>query len=90
MSGMNCKSQTPCSVQHSQREVIEGKLLAALDDESKVAALLSHDDLDVLIRALSDAPANAENVRMLEDFKQLRAVAFGPQNDKAQVREERA
>lgn len=43
---------TEYSVEHTRREVIEGKLLAALDDEGKVAIIASEEDCEFLIRGL--------------------------------------
>ena len=75
-------SRAACaSVHHTPRQVIEGKLLAALDDESKVAVLFSHEDLNVLIGNMrSKSP---EAARMIKDLKQLRAVAFASQEGAA-------
>lgn len=42
----------PNQVVQSSREVIEGKLLLALDDPATVAILADKDDLDLLITAL--------------------------------------
>ena len=44
-------SPAPCSVEFAKRQVIERKLLAVLDDETKVAAVLSKQDLEDLIFA---------------------------------------
>lgn len=42
----------PCSVERTTKQVIEHKLLAALDDETKVAILASKQDLEDMIAAL--------------------------------------
>ena len=64
-------------VSRVQREVIEGKLLAALDDSSKVAILCSEDDLELLIYVLEKLPLPSMPVRqMAKDLRRLRAEAF--------------
>lgn len=65
----------PLTVVQSTRQVIENKLLAALDDESTVAILASEKDLDLLIAAL-EFFRSADARRMAQDYKQLRAAAF--------------
>lgn len=72
----------PCSVVPTSRSVIERKLLAALDDEDKVALLLSRKDLELVINAMGWAPIqhpqrDAAN-EMLGDLKQLHTEAFPP------------
>ena len=42
----------PCSVERTPKTVIEKKLLAALDDDDKVAILASKQDLEDMIAAL--------------------------------------
>lgn len=66
------------------REVIEGKLLAALDDDDKVAIVLSERDCDVLKRALvafaDVTPSKSESEdcqRFVADLNQLTRQAFG-------------
>lgn len=44
--------QRPCSVEMTSRQVIEHKLLTALDDSNTVAALFSKQDLECIIAAL--------------------------------------
>lgn len=59
----------------SNRQVIENKLLTAIDDDSKVAILASREDLDLLIEALSNW---TEKARLYSaDLSQLRRAAFG-------------
>ena len=79
-------------ITYTPKEVIEGKLLAALDDEDKVAAVFSKQDLDDLISAFYAAITLGEAAgpkkgrsgeqlqrfrEMLDDFKKLRTAAFG-------------
>ena len=67
------------------RQVIQNQLLTALDDKSKVAALLDEGDLDILIDALEcklawdDLSKDVEDKakRFREDLKLLRVKAFG-------------
>lgn len=66
-------------------EVIEGKLLAALDDKSKVAVVLSEDDLLLLIEAalwLNKYPVDGDEKKdrlenLIEGMEQLGQEAFG-------------
>ena len=58
------------------RQVIEGKLLAALDDKSKVAVILSEGDLHLLIVALDDCVRTDKVLQMLKDLEKLREEAF--------------
>jgi hypothetical protein len=75
-----------CRIENTPREVIQGKLLAALNDETKVAALLEVEDLDMLIHALyfynrHHTPCNPNKPKVesfLEDLRTLRRQAFGP------------
>lgn len=66
------------TVENMKREVIERKLLAALNDETKVAALLEKQDLDVLIEALEfyEGPSFEKTRQFANDFRQLRKEAF--------------
>lgn len=74
-----------CTVTHHNREVIEDKLLTALEDGHTVAALLQEADLDLLIHALDDMAEkqtySAELTKKARDFaadmRQLRKAAFG-------------
>lgn len=70
------------------RQVIDGKLLAALDEESKVAMFLGEEDLSLLISAATlqteqSAVSDEERrlklrlVQLLHDMHQLRREAFG-------------
>ena len=67
------------STEYVRREVIEGKLLAALDDESKVAILASEDDLRLLISALEYAPDEStygdKRTELLQGLRQLQKEA---------------
>lgn len=62
----------------ARREVIENKLLAALDDEGKVAILATEIDLILFIKALAfyDTPDSKD---MASDLLRLKRAAF-PQN----------
>lgn len=68
-------------VERVPRTVIEGKLLAALDDELSVAVTLNGDDLDAVIEALSwycqHAADDARQRSLRRDLKKLRKAAFG-------------
>ena len=73
-------------IERVHKQVIENKLLAALDDDDKVAILCNSDDLDVLIGACVfqlHQPIGAEHLlkdrlrEMLADMKKLRKHAFG-------------
>ena len=65
------------------RDVIDGKLLAALDDDDKVAIVLSEFDLLMLIEsvkhriALIGEESAGQLVGMLGDMELLRREAFG-------------
>ena len=67
-------------VEPVRREIIEDKLLVALDDESKVAILLGEQDLSTLIVALQAVPtwnAHYEKAkRLAADAQALRTAAF--------------
>jgi len=69
------RKQESCSVSSARREVIENKLLAALDDESKVAILATEIDLILFIKAMAffDTPDSRE---MAKDLLQLKRAAF--------------
>ncbi len=65
------------------REVIDGKLLAALDDQNKVAIVLSESDLAVLIKGMSTLTRNnlteterAQLDDLIDGFEQLYNEAF--------------
>ena len=67
-----------CSKQYVPRQVIERQLLAALDDKSKAAIVVSKDDLDLLIYGVALIPdGGAEQRSMLADLEQLRKECFG-------------
>ena len=68
-------------VERTPREVIERKLLAALDDESKVAVLLTEQDIDHLLRAIAFYPrthsrCSANLWELSKGLRQLQAEAF--------------
>lgn len=65
-------------ISHVPREVLEGRLLAALDDQSKVAVVMSEDDLRLVISALGYAPDGwGKKVKqMRDDLCKLRDSAF--------------
>lgn len=69
-------------VEHTSRQVIDNKLLAALDDEEKVAIVTNEDDVELLIDALSfyAQAADAENrdkaATFIADLMQLKREAF--------------
>jgi len=64
------------------REVIEKKLLAALDDGAKVAIVASEEDLRLLIAALEDYICRRSSCgdaarAMVADLRTLKREAFG-------------
>lgn len=61
----------------SNREIIEGKLLAALDDADKVACVFSSEDLDDLIDLMECGHLNTRTESLLRDLRKLREAAFG-------------
>ena len=77
-------SPQPCSVSSTRREVIENKLLVALEDEGTVAILANEEMLEDLIWVIEnyiggkrDRQDRLESIRA--DLTQLRDAAF-PQN----------
>ncbi len=78
----------PPAIHPVRREIIENQLLAALDDKTKVAALLDREDLAILIQALQVSIRFAENTpagtrtfvtratSLLDDLLQLQKAAF--------------
>lgn len=65
----------------AKREVIEGQLLAALDDKTKVAVLLTESDLDFLIAHLMLARTNRMGSMLkcdewIADLTELKNAAF--------------
>lgn len=81
----------PCSVETMSRQVIEGKLLAALNDPTsqKVAILASRQDLDDLVvacdvfaRTYAGSAAGIRCRFFAAGLRQLRDEAFPP-NDQA-------
>lgn len=65
-------------VVRSSHEVIESKILTALNDEGKVAILLTEKELDDLICILECCAPQACSVSgdFLQGLKELRTVAF--------------
>lgn len=78
-------SPTPCSVERTSRDVIEHKLLTALE-EGGVAALLSKQDLEDLVFACKLWPMRDGRATRLASLRrgmeQLLSEAFPP-NDQA-------
>lgn len=77
-------SPAPCSVSSTRREVIENKLLAALDDEGAVAILANEEMLNDLIWVMENyIGASRQRQDRMEslhaDLTQLRDAAF-PRN----------
>lgn len=68
-------SEHRCSVEQTTRQVIEAKLLTALNDSNVVAILASQEDLCIMIAALSRYPDSKAH-KMAEDFGQLERAAF--------------
>lgn len=66
----------PNKVVQSSRQVIEHKLLTALDDPDVVAILASKEDLDLYILYLGTA-ANTRANELAASLRQLRREAFG-------------
>lgn len=60
------------NTEHVPREVIEGKLLAALDDEGKVAIILSQQDLGLLIQACLAAAVHSRTPEEMERFTRMK------------------
>lgn len=65
-----------CRVVQSTRQIIEHKLLAALDDDEKVAIIASRTDLALLIAGL-DKLTDARAGVLSQDMQQLQREAFG-------------
>jgi len=67
-------------VSRTSRQVLEGQLLTALDDKSKVAVLLNEEDLRRLIMCVRLAPDGwGEDWRgqLIKDLERLAKEAFG-------------
>jgi hypothetical protein len=84
--------EAPCSVEFTRRQVIEHKLLTALEDGRVVAILASRQDLEDLIHACDERACRypmlppAERCQSLAaDMRQLMREAFPP-NEKGQAR----
>ena len=87
-------SPVPCSVSSTRREVIENKLLAALDDAGTVAILANEEMLDDLIWVMENyIGASRDRQDRMEsihaDLSQLREAAF-PRNAELRDRPESA
>lgn len=72
----------PLKIERAPRLVIDGQLLTVLDDKSKVAIVLSADDLALLIYCLAvttDWPFGTEDhgKEFLAGLRTLRDAAFG-------------
>lgn len=65
----------PVSFELASRQVIQDRLLAALDDKSKVAVLLTKEDLQILIRALAPIDRQPER-QFCQDLQSLLDAAF--------------
>lgn len=63
-------------VEYTPKEVIENKLLAALNEAGNVAIIATLEDLDLLIFALSLDFESPHRDGFLADLKKLRAGAF--------------
>lgn len=74
-------SNGPNRVVQSSREVIEHKLLAALDNPDCVAIFASKEDLDLLIESLR-MRASPRALEFAQGLEQLRYEAFGESNKK--------
>lgn len=75
-----------CKVEHTNRTVIENKLLVALEEKGQVAILATEDDLNILIGAIEHklrgnwVCGKSEFTKLQsykEGLKQLRQGAFG-------------
>jgi hypothetical protein len=64
----------PLTIEHTQKQVIENKLLAALDNEGKVAILASEQDLKDFMFAFDFTAGNAcySSPEMVERLKRVR------------------
>jgi len=70
----------PVTIQTAPRQVIEGKLLARLDDGAHVALIVNKFELAWLIDALYDLrPGEQDEIRdrWIDDLRKLRDSAFG-------------
>jgi hypothetical protein len=64
--------------EHTARQIIENKLLMAMNAGDVVAVLLNRDDVEMLIKCLSLAQISPRSQAFLLDLKQLRQQAFQP------------
>ncbi len=68
---------TGSRIEKVDRELIENKMLAALDDSEVVAILATKDDLDLLIRSVDAyASITTRGRDLADDLKKLRQAAF--------------
>ena len=64
-------------INYAKREIIEGRLLAALDDEDKVAIVASKEDLAFLIKCVGNFhDRSKQQQEMLADLTTLHSEAF--------------
>ena len=74
------KPSNPITVEIAPRQVIERKLLTALDDKSKVAILATQEDLEDMIFALENYNWNEDRKtrcqKMADGLRQLLREAF--------------
>ena len=71
------------SLDLASREVIENKLLVAINDDAKVGCIFDCNDLTSLINALRGFPfKNEHQAKLLDDLLELRFAAFNvPRKD---------
>lgn len=73
----------PNKIEYAKREVIQGKLLTALENDDVVVCVFTEEDLDDLIDALyrtkfdTKRSTNQSQDDLLESLRQLRREAFG-------------
>lgn len=61
---------------HVSRQVIEKKLLTALEDKGCVAILASEEDLRMMIDCLRTGTFHSKGLQMADDLEQLLHAAF--------------
>jgi len=64
--------------EYTNRQVIEGQILMALDDQDKVVIILNEREVGVLIQVMERVVADLgeEPQRMLKDLRELARAAF--------------
>lgn len=67
--------KSKATIEKTSRQVIENKLLTALNDSSQVAILATEEDLSIMIETLSQSE-RLKAREMARDFEQLRKAAF--------------